>query len=319
MIATADARGGAAGSNRRARASSRAPCSRRSHRTCPASTIPRPTSSNSCRILYPPGTPQPTAAEVERESFVAKGFGQYTIGPGQFDTQTITIHGFGKPMTSNISRKMHFQFVVFEPTDPSQAVNGTINLVGGNYLQNSTDLILYLVGTDKLRGQRPADQPLLHDGRQLTQLDGVCRNGERSPCVYANFPANYFTASGNLAPPPGSPGSLGPPTSVDNWGMALGIATFKYIPDKHPEPGSLGSGTVIVELPGLRNTPAPRARTTSSTIKGQARAHSPSAPERQPAGRLLGSTAVMEESIGENRQPAESDAARRMRIGAERS
>ena len=97
-------------------------------------------------FLYPPGTPQPTAAEVQRESFVAKGFGRYTIGPGQFDTQTITIHGFGKPMTSNISQKMHFQFVVFEPTDPTQAISGTINLVGGNYLQNSTDLILHLVG-----------------------------------------------------------------------------------------------------------------------------------------------------------------------------
>ena len=70
--------------------------------------------------LYPPGTPQPTAAEVERESFVAKGYGQYTIGPGEFDTQTISIHGFGKPMTSNISRKMHFQFVIFEPVNSSR-------------------------------------------------------------------------------------------------------------------------------------------------------------------------------------------------------
>ena len=70
---------------------------------------------------------------------------------------------------------------------------------------------------------------------------------------FSNFPANYFTSSGTLAPPPGSPGSLGPPTSVDNWGMALGKVTFKYVPDKHPAPGSLGSGTVIVEMTGLRN------------------------------------------------------------------
>ena len=35
--------------------------------------------------------------------------------------------------------------------------------------------------------------------------------------------------------------------------MMLGTATFKYIPDKHPQPGSLGSGTVIVELLGLHN------------------------------------------------------------------
>ena len=53
--------------------------------------------------LYPAGTPQPTPAEVARESFVAKGVGEYTIGPGRFDTQSITIHGFGKPASSNFS------------------------------------------------------------------------------------------------------------------------------------------------------------------------------------------------------------------------
>ena len=71
----------------------------------PGKHYPAPDVQQFVPLLYPPGTPQPTAAEVKRESFVAKGYGRYTIGPGQFDTQTITIHGFGKPMTSNISRK----------------------------------------------------------------------------------------------------------------------------------------------------------------------------------------------------------------------
>jgi hypothetical protein len=35
--------------------------------------------------------------------------------------------------------------------------------------------------------------------------------------------------------------------------MGLGIATFTYVPDKHPVAGSLGSGTVIVVLRGLLN------------------------------------------------------------------
>ncbi len=82
----------------------------------------------------------------------------------------------------------------------------------------------------------------------------------------ANYPANYFTAGGNLGPPPGSPGSLGPPTSVANWGMALGSATFKYIPAKHPIPGTLGSGTVIVELLGLHNYSVPKVSSTNKTI-----------------------------------------------------
>lgn len=219
----------------------------------PGKHYPAPDVQQFVQYLYPPGTPQPTANEVKRESFVAKGYGRYTIGPGQFDTQSITIHGFGKPMTSNISRKMHFQFVVFEPTNSSQAVDGTINLVGGNYLQNSSDLILYLVGpTSSEVNGLPTDLYFTMDAN-TPSATSFSETGAALP-AFGNFPTNYFTASGNLAPSPGSPGSLGPPTSVDNWGMALGDATFKYIPDKHPERGSLGSGTVVVELLGLRNS-----------------------------------------------------------------
>jgi hypothetical protein len=71
--------------------------------------------------------------------------------------------------------------------------------------------------------------------------------------AYSNIPTNDFLPSGALAPAPGSPGSLGPPTCVDNWTMGLGIATFKYVPDKHPVQGSLASGAVIIELKGLLN------------------------------------------------------------------
>src|SRR3954447_13933042 len=68
-------------------------------------------------VLYPPGTPQPTAREVQRQSFVDKAVGRYTLGPGRFDTQAITIHGFGKPSRSNVSLKSHFQYIIFEPTN----------------------------------------------------------------------------------------------------------------------------------------------------------------------------------------------------------
>ena len=113
---------------------------------------------------------------------------------------------------------------------------GTINLVGGNYLQNSTDLILYLVGpTSSEVNGLPTNLYFTMDANSPSST-AFAETGGRFP-AFSNFPANYFTASGNLAPSPGSPGSLGPPTSVDNWGMALGDATFKYIPDKHPEHG----------------------------------------------------------------------------------
>src|SRR3954466_1263340 len=54
-------------------------------------------------VLYPPGTPQPNEREIQRESFVVKAVGRYTLGPGRFNTQAITIHGFGKSSRSNVS------------------------------------------------------------------------------------------------------------------------------------------------------------------------------------------------------------------------
>ncbi len=40
---------------------------------------------------------------------------------------------------------------------------------------------------------------------------------------------------------------------MNNWDVGLGDATLKYIPDAHPQKGSLGSGTVVLVLHGLRN------------------------------------------------------------------
>jgi hypothetical protein len=218
----------------------------------PGKHYPAPDVSQFVPILYPPGTPQPTAAEVARESFIAKGVGRYTIGPGRFDTQALAIHGFGKPMTSNFSRRFHFQYQVTEPVNEDQAVTGVMSLVGGNFLQNSAiDIIDFIGPTGTEVNGLPTSLFWVPDANQ-TQATAFAGTGSTIP-GFANFPANYFTASGALAPPPGSPGSLGPPTSVDNWNMGLGIATFTYIPDRHPVAGSLGSGTVIVVLKGLRN------------------------------------------------------------------
>ena len=79
----------------------------------------------------------PLRLRSKRESFIVKGTGRYTIGPGRFDTQTISIHGFGKPATSNLSRRIHFQYLIFEPKDGAQAVTGAMNLVGGNFLHRT--------------------------------------------------------------------------------------------------------------------------------------------------------------------------------------
>jgi hypothetical protein len=201
-------------------------------------------------ILYPSGTPQPTAAEVARESFVAKGEGRYTIGPGRFSTQSISIHGYGKPTTSNLSRRMHFQFLISEPTDPTKPVAGSINFTGGNFLQNGANLILDMAGpTGTEVDGLPTHLYWAHDAASGTAFSGT---GAALP-AYSNFPVNYFSSDGTPAnPPPGTPGG-GEPTSVNNWNMGLGDVNFRYVPDKHPVKGSLGSGTVIFVFRGLYN------------------------------------------------------------------
>jgi hypothetical protein len=69
----------------------------------------------------------------------------------------------------------------------------------------------------------------------------------------SNFPGNYLNSQGAPAnPAPGTPG--GPaPSSVNNWNMGFGDITFKYIPDPHPLPDTLGSGKVIIVTRGLLN------------------------------------------------------------------
>jgi hypothetical protein len=202
-------------------------------------------------ILYPPGTPQPTTAEIRRESFDFKGVGRYTIGAGRFSDQALTIHGSGKPGTSNQSRRLHFQFVITEPssTATDQAVYGDIGFVAGNYLQNSAELNLNFVGPKGSEmGGLPTHLYWTSDANSSSS-GPFAETGAAYP-AYSNFPTNYFTPQGL----PVSPLSQGlPPTNVNNWDVGLGDAILKYVPDSHPQPGSLGSGTVILVMHGLRN------------------------------------------------------------------
>ncbi len=217
----------------------------------PGKHYPAPDVQPFVPILYPAGTPQPTAAEVARESFDFKGTGHYTIGPGGFSDQSITIHGYGKPGTSNMSRRFHFQFVIDEPSSSatSQVVYGNMNFVAGNYLQNSADLIVDFVGpTGSEVNGLPTHLYWISDANQASS-GPFAETGSAFP-GHGNFPTNYFNAQGI----PVSPLSQGlPPSSVNNWGLGLGDATFKYVPDAHPQKGSLGSGTVVVVMHGLLN------------------------------------------------------------------
>jgi hypothetical protein len=200
-------------------------------------------------LLYPPGTPQPTPGEVARESFVAIGEGVYTVGPGAFNTQAYSIHGYGKSASSNMSRKARFQYVVNEPSTPGAPVTGLMHFLVANFLSSGGSIILDLQGPTgtEVHGL-PTRLYWVHDATSGTTFTGV---GTNLP-GFNYFPSNYFNAKGTPAnPPPGSPGV--PPSSVDNWNLGLGEATFKYVPDKHPLPRTLGSGKVYVVFRGLIN------------------------------------------------------------------
>lgn len=197
-------------------------------------------------ILYPPGTPQPTPAEVQRESFVAKGYGNYTVGAGRFNTQSLVIHGYGKPATSNLSSTSHFQFAINEPTDRSSAVTGIMQFLVEDYPYTGGNIILDLRGpTGTEVNGLPTHLYWAHDPASGTIFTGT---GSGLP-AYDNFPDNYFDSSGNLI----NPLENGGPSSVNNWNLGIGDATFKYIPDKHPMRGTLGSGKVLFVVRGLYN------------------------------------------------------------------
>ncbi len=198
-------------------------------------------------ILYPPGTPQPTAAEVKRESFTARSIGYYTVGPGRFSTQSISIHGYGKPSTSNFSRRLHFQFFIFEPSSPSGTVTGVVNFLSGAALNTGASIVLDLSGPTgtEVHGL-PTHLNWVHDASSGTMFTGA---GTAIPGS-GNFPGNYLNSNGTLISPLANGNA---PSSVNNWNMGLGDVRFQFIPDAHPRPGTLGSGRVIMVVNGLLN------------------------------------------------------------------
>ena len=68
-----------------------------------------------------------------------------------------------------------------------------------------------------------------------------------------NFPSSYLNNVGRRPIRRRAPRAVVPSSSVDNWNMGFGDMTFKYIPDPHPLPNTLGSGKVIVVTRGLLN------------------------------------------------------------------
>ena len=176
----------------------------------------------------------PTPNEVARQYFLAKFEGSYTIGPGRFQGQALTIHASSRVQGgSNQFLKGKAQFLLSTPADPANGtVTGVVSLFAQNYLQ-SGNLVIIDVGNSNQVQQ--AITPVQTGGP--TTLSNV--NGQMLP---TQMPWAFDATSA---------GAYGAPSGFTQGGGQLSIV---YTPDKHPRAGTLGSGKVTFLLQGLINT-----------------------------------------------------------------
>lgn len=185
--------------------------------------------------LYPASSPpgSPTPAELRRETFTARWEGQYTIGPPRFSDRASTIHLWGTTGGANQFLRGKFDAALFPPADPSATptpgnpyanqVTGFAALFGENYLQSGSQLFLDMNGTPAA-GSTPGALP-----HQLTWAYDVNTSGG----------------------PYAAPGGV---VSGSGYTRGAGIVQFQWMPDAHPQPGTLGSGHVIITFQGLLQT-----------------------------------------------------------------
>jgi hypothetical protein len=186
--------------------------------------------ANSLNLLYGPGsaTPRtPTPREAKREIFTARWVGTYVVGPPRFSDRASTIHFYSKDGGSNASLKAKMQMVLFPPADPNATptpgnpfanqVTGFFGMFPQNLLQTGGLLIYDIIGP-------PAP--------------GAAPNTLPTHLTWTN---DAFASAGQFVNP-----------SVDFF-QGTGVLDIHYLPDRHPVPGSLGSGRMIVSFQGALN------------------------------------------------------------------
>jgi hypothetical protein len=166
----------------------------------------------------------PNLAELEREHFVAKYSGRYTIGPGRFSDEAYVIHAVTRSGGSNQYARGLAQLFLVEPKvsttdDPDSLIQG----VGSNFPYST-----------------------LNSGSNLiADFTGSTTNGQEFGNYLLPTKVTWYVDST----------SSGGYTAPFNAVQGAGTLEMYWIPDKTPRPGTLGSGRVIWLYQGLDNNP----------------------------------------------------------------
>ena len=150
-------------------------------RHCPASTIPRPTSSSSCRSFIRRARRNPPRQKSHASRSSPRVTAATRSARADSTRSRSSIHGYGKPMTSNISRKFHFQYEITEPVDKGASGHRRDELGRRQFSPELGPPDPRLHWTDRNGGQRTADSPLLDTRREPNPINGVRRNGNDAP------------------------------------------------------------------------------------------------------------------------------------------
>ncbi len=206
---------------------------------------------------FPPGTypvPQPTPAEIRRETFWMEFVGRYDVGAPRFSNQSATIHIYsnGRDVTSNQSLNARAQLLLLPPADPSATpttndpmagrVAGLLSLFPANALQSGSS---FFGDVTNLPGVASNDPGMLDHGlpahlQFILDPNGVTGGVYSVPAYTVTTPAgeSFQIAGGN-----------GGAVSF----QGAGEMDIKYIPAGHHGAHAARSGTAIVRVQGLLN------------------------------------------------------------------
>jgi len=198
--------------------------------------------------------PQPTPAEIRRETFVSQFVGTYYIGPPRTTDRgpTIRIFSHGNNAGSNQFLKGRAQILILPPANPNAKPDLATNPIAGmvvglasyittNFLQNSGNLMFDITNIPGVASNDPSALSHGLPSRLSWTLD------LEGAGVYTQPTYMFDTFTSGLAP-----GGAGGATA---WTQGAGFVDLKYFPDRHPKPGTIGSGKVIVKFQGLFNNP----------------------------------------------------------------